>query len=928
MKKLLSTPLSALVLLALTGMMAACSAKEEPVGPNNNTPKEDPKVEVSGVSLNLTSASLTIDESIDLTATISPANASDKKVTWSTSDDSVATVSDGKVTGKKEGTATITATAGGKSAACTVTVVKGGFPEGKLPADNEIWYITSDNQPLKELRPQGTLTLQSNEYSGGMGVLKFSGPVTAFDLLSENSLECKRVTELLLPDCVEVFDTWAFYNKYSIKELRIPSSFRRIKGCFVSRSGTCLERFTGHHVSDDGRCVIIDGALLGFAPVGISSYEIPAGVVKVADGAFANAVDLKSVVIPSGVESLEDSCFADSGLESVTIPASVKAIHPYAFLECTKLKQLLGDSPFISDDRKFLYQKDDPLQPMTLFFFAGRDDTSYEIPEGIRTLQYYAFKDCDKLQSLTFPKSLSLIRSSNTFEGCVSLSALYGEHTTSDHKGFVNDAHILQFLIPGIDDDYVVPDDVTGIGEEVFTARPTLRSVTMGDQVTSIGNYAFTFCPALKSVTLSANLNSLGYNPFWYSDALESIYFRSVIPPVYNDYQYSEAPNLKVYVPAQAFRLYTQDSGWKDYWKKMVAYDYTDLPPLDFYMSSDYSREGEVTVYQKAKEGNGIDLVFMGDAYSDRQVASGLYLDDMKACAESFFTIEPYKSFRDLFNIYFVTTVSGTEGYERAGRSLGTVRGFGTFISGNDAKCFELARKAVGNDARMEEVLVIVVGNQDLSGIIYSSGTCHFHDPSDWTGRDYACGPAVTYFLKQDNTFERTAELLHHEAGGHGFAKLADEYYYPGSIQTYDAEYLAGMIPKRWFYNVDLTSDPTRIKWSAFLADDRYKDEVGIFEGGYTYQYGVWRPTETSIMDNNRGEFNAPSRYIIWYRIHKLAYGSGWNGSFEDFAAYDAINRHAPKASPSRARIAMPRDQRPAPPVVTGRTWRQARSGE
>ena len=39
------------------------------------------------------------------------------------------------------------------------------------------------------------------------------------------------------------------------------------------------------------------------------------------------------------------------------------------------------------------------------------------------------------------------------------------------------------------------------------------------------------------------------------------------------------------------------------------------------------------------------------------------------------------------------------------------------------------------------------------------------------------------------------------------------------------------------------------------------------------------------------GEFNAPSREAIYYRIHKLAYGDSWVYNFEDFATWDAKNR-------------------------------------
>ena len=79
-------------------------------------------VKVKSISLSQTSATLGVDETVTLTATVSPDNAADKTVTWSTSNGSVATVSNGMVTAKKIGTATITAKAGDKSATCAVTV--------------------------------------------------------------------------------------------------------------------------------------------------------------------------------------------------------------------------------------------------------------------------------------------------------------------------------------------------------------------------------------------------------------------------------------------------------------------------------------------------------------------------------------------------------------------------------------------------------------------------------------------------------------------------------------------------------------------------------------------------------------------------------------------------------------------------------------
>ena len=109
MKNLLSASFLALLLSAFA-LAVSCG------------PTEDPKVDVTGVSLSQTSVSLEVGASVNLTATVSPSNATDKSVVWSSSNPGVATVSGGAVTAVSAGEATITASAGGKSATCKVTV--------------------------------------------------------------------------------------------------------------------------------------------------------------------------------------------------------------------------------------------------------------------------------------------------------------------------------------------------------------------------------------------------------------------------------------------------------------------------------------------------------------------------------------------------------------------------------------------------------------------------------------------------------------------------------------------------------------------------------------------------------------------------------------------------------------------------------------
>lgn len=339
----------------------------------------------------------------------------------------------------------------------------------------------------------------------------------------------------------------------------------------------------------------------------------------------------------------------------------------------------------------------------------------------------------------------------------------------------------------------------------------------------------------------------------------------------------------------------------------------------DWYESTDYSADGTVIELQKATKGNGIDIVLMGDAYSDRLIADGTYDATMRKVMDVFFTQEPYKTFLDYFNVYDVRAVSKNEVYESGARTaLGTGFGEGTYTYGNDNSCFNYAQKAL-SDNRMDNALIITICN-----IERYAGTCFMY----YSGyqNDYGVGPAVAYFpLGTDE--EMFAGLIHHEAGGHGFSKLLDEYAYEdyGAIPQNEKKNIIEQFGYGWGKNIDFTGNPDEVKWCKFLSDERYKyDGLGVFEGGATYWTGVWRPTEYSLMRYNTGNFNAPSREAIYYRIHKLAYGADWQYDYEDFVKYDAINRATGSMS-STFRLGVSKLPEPtAPPVVVGKTWREA----
>lgn len=110
MRKLLSTITIAVAALSTCAVLASCG------------PKEDPEIAVVSVSVSQSSLTLEVGASTSLTATVSPSTATNKTVTWASSNQAVATVNNGTVTAVGEGSATITAMAGGRIGSCQVTV--------------------------------------------------------------------------------------------------------------------------------------------------------------------------------------------------------------------------------------------------------------------------------------------------------------------------------------------------------------------------------------------------------------------------------------------------------------------------------------------------------------------------------------------------------------------------------------------------------------------------------------------------------------------------------------------------------------------------------------------------------------------------------------------------------------------------------------
>jgi hypothetical protein len=149
-------------------------------------------------------------------------------------------------------------------------------------------------------------------------------------------------------------------------------------------------------------------------------------------------------------------------------------------------------------------------------------------------------------------------------------------------------------------------------------------------------------------------------------------------------------------------------------------------------------------------------------------------------------------------------------------------------------------------------------------------------------------GTSVALCPPSENVFPRdTRGTIQHEAGGHGFGKLGDESISINDfISDKKREDVQKMLWRGWYQNLSLSGKLNDVSWSQFIFDTRYSDFVDVFEGGYGYTRGIYRPESNSCMNYGIPYYNTPSRLEIWKRIRQYA-GVGW--SMDEFYAQDSF---------------------------------------
>ena len=347
-------------------------------------------VQVSSITLDKTTLSLSVGESATLTATVKPDDATDKTVVWSSSDESIAKVDNGKVTALKIGSAIVTATAASFSVSCNVTVVH---------PDNIIYYTSTDGNIVKPFNESAFgANIISNEYSNGLGKIVFDSPVMR---IGNNAFyECRTLRSITLPESVTSIGDNAYYSCSALGNVRLSEAILTIgkKAFYWCRN---------LNIKLTNKIVSIGDEAFRYA-FRNTTLEIPASVKEIGESAFSFS-GISKIILNEGLVSIGSDAFWASDLSEVVIPNTVTSIGTRAFCDCKFSGDInIPGSISIIESKLFT---DSPIVSVT-------------INEGTTQFEYFAFYDCSKLTTVNLPSTIQDMGYS-TFENCLVLSNLY-----------------------------------------------------------------------------------------------------------------------------------------------------------------------------------------------------------------------------------------------------------------------------------------------------------------------------------------------------------------------------------------------------------------------------------------------------------------------------------------------------------------------
>ena len=333
-------------------------------------------------------------------------------------------------------------------------------------------------------------------YSGNATALYIPDEIDGHEVVAIGDRAFQNRTDLrtvMIPDSVTEIEAYSFNNCTNLSNVTLSKSLKYMGG---RAFGSC-EKITQ---------IEIPKSLDNCGNSGYASYH----------GPFGACSGLKKIIFEEGTKEISNNLFRGcTGLEEISIPASVIKIERYTFADCTNLKNVyfsngvknVENNAFTNCTSLTKVNIPDTVDSIGNSAFSGCTNLiEVHLPDKLKETASDTFSGCKKLTAINFPSTLTTIGNS-AFSGCESLpEAILPSGVEKIETNAFKNCKAMKKA--------VVPDTVSSIGSSAFYGCEALADITLGSKLKKIESQTFYGCTVLPSIVLPYNVTTIGDSAF------------------------------------------------------------------------------------------------------------------------------------------------------------------------------------------------------------------------------------------------------------------------------------------------------------------------------------------------------------------------------------------------------------------------------
>ncbi len=365
------------------------------------------------------------------------------------------------------------------------------FEEGATEVSNGLFRGCTG---LEEINiPDGVTKIESSSFEDCINLVSVNISDSVIKIENEAFAGCKKIESINIPDSVTEIGGSTFANCSKLSNVKLSKNLEYMGG---RAFGSC-EKITQ---------IEIPKSLDNCGNSGYASYH----------GPFGACSGLKKIIFEEGTKEISNNLFRGcTGLEEISIPASVIKIERYTFADCTNLKNVyfsngvknVENNAFTNCTSLTKVNIPDTVDSIGNSAFSGCTNLiEVHLPDKLKETASDTFSGCKKLTTINFPSTLTTIGNS-AFSGCESLpEAILPSGVEKIESNAFKNCKALKKA--------AVPDTVSSIGSSAFYGCEALTDITLGSKLKKIESQTFYGCIVLPSIVIPYNVTTIGDSAF------------------------------------------------------------------------------------------------------------------------------------------------------------------------------------------------------------------------------------------------------------------------------------------------------------------------------------------------------------------------------------------------------------------------------